>query len=260
MIHSNFRRSLVLLAVFFPLVYSRCANAVNVYWDISHGVVDNYKPTGRYSVLVNHLAPAGFSFTEGTVPLNDAPLDDFQILVLANGSFANTFPSVAEVESVEAFLGRGGSLLVMSEIAGASGTVKIQQFASIFGAQVGLADFPSSDVFSTSITPHPAVANVNSMYLRFSSTISPGELTSYVFHDGMPMLAAGDFSAGRIVLIADGDLFTAAPGVPVAYIDRADNRQLASSVFAYLAIPEPSTIMMSSIFFLAMIAHRLRTA
>ena len=77
---------------------------ISVYWDISHGVSDNYKPTGRYSVLVDHLDPLGFAFTEGNTPLNLVDLDSFDILVLANGSFASTFPSASEISAVDSFL------------------------------------------------------------------------------------------------------------------------------------------------------------
>jgi hypothetical protein len=215
--------------------------SVSVYWDISHGVVDNYQPSGRYSVLVDHLAPLGFEFTEGNSPLDAANISSFDVLVLANGSFANTFPTSAELAAVQSFVDNGGGLLILSDIAGSSGVAKIQQFADLFGAQVGLAKFPPDDVYSTSVGFHPSVAGVDQIYLRFSSTIEPGLLTSYAFYNSMPMLAAGDIASGRVVLIADGDLFTYPP-FGQQYFNLADNRQLAESVFRYLAVPEPSML------------------
>jgi hypothetical protein len=212
-----------------------------VYWDVSHGVVDEHQPSGRYGVLVDHLAPFGFQFTEGSVGLEAARLSAYDVLVFAAGSFADTFPTAAELSAVQSFLQGGGGLLVLSEIAGSSGTPKIQQITNLFGAQVGLSTFPTFDVFSTSVGVHPSVSGVRQIYIRFSSTISPGALTPYAFYEEMPMLAAGHFDGGRIVLIADGDLFTFAPFGP-HYFDLADNRQLAESVFRYLAIPEASSL------------------
>ena len=211
----------------------------NVYWDVSHGVVDNYQPSGRYSVLVEHLAPLGFQFTEGNFPLDAVDLDPFDVLVLANGSFASTFPSSAEIAAVHSYVNNGGGLLIMSDIEGSSGVAKIQQFADLFGARVGLSKFPPDDVFSTRVDAHPSVAGVDEIYFRFSSTIDPGSLTPYGFYNAMPMLAAGTLGSGRIVLIADGDLFTYAQ-TGQKYFDLADNRQFADSVFRYLAVPEPS--------------------
>jgi hypothetical protein len=247
MTRNHLRYFMFLTAFVIQHLNANSANAVKVIWDIGHGVVDNYRPNGSYSALVNQLAPAGFQFTESTVPIERLPFDDFQILVLANGSFAEAFPSAAELNAVEKFLGRGGSLLIMADAAGTSGAPKIQQFANLFDAQVGVSQFPSLDVFSTSVIPHPAVAGVDSVYLRFGSSLNPGKLSSYVFHNDLPMLAAGEFNGGRIVLIADGDLFATAPGVAPPFIDRADNRQLADSVFSYLAVPEPNAISLAMV-------------
>jgi hypothetical protein len=239
------------LPLAYALIVAHCSGTEPVppflvYWDISHNVVDEYQPSGRYSVLVDHLAPFGFQFTEGTTSLDSVDLNAYDVLVLANGSFATFFPSIAEIAAVESFVRSGGGLLILSEIAGSSGVAKIQQFANLFSAQVGLARFPPDDVFSTNVGLHPSVAGVDQIYLRFSSTIEPGILTPYAFYESMPMLAAGHYGAGRVVLIADGDLFTyASEGFGAKYFDFADNRLLAESVFRYLVVPEASTAILS---------------
>ena len=230
---------------------------VKVYWDISHGVIDNYQPSGRYGVLVDHLAPQGFQFIEGNVPLDVADLSSFDVLVLANGSYHYLFPTPAELAAVESFLLNGGGLLVLADVAGSGGNPKIQQFANLFGAQVGVTPFPGFDVYSTSVGSHPAVKDVDQIYIRFSNSILPGSLTAYAFYDTLPMLAAGDFGGGRVVLIADGDLFTYPPiGLP-RYFDLADNRQLAESVFRYLAVPEPTTWLLGLFAYVALALQRL---
>jgi hypothetical protein len=91
-------------------------------------------------------------------------------------------------------------------------------------------------VFSTSVGGHPSVAGVSQIYLRFSSTISPSDLSVYASFNTAPMLAAGNHDQGHVVLIADGDLFTLAPGVTPAYFDLAQNRQLPVSTFKWLAV------------------------
>ena len=213
--------------LFGSLLATHKANAQNVYWDISHGVRDNYQPSGRYDVL------------------DSTDLSGFDIMVVATGSYADITPTSAEIATIESFVQSGGGLLILSEIAGAAGTPNVNLVANIFGAQVGLQSFPASDVFSTTVGTHPSVDGVNQIYLRFSSTFSPGSLTTYADINGLPMLAAGEFGAGRVVLIADGDLFTDPPGFTAPYIDNADNRQLAISTFDYLtptAIPAPAAL------------------
>jgi hypothetical protein len=58
-----------------------------------------------------------------------------------------------------------------------------------------------------------------------------------------------------VAIVADGDAFTLG-SLPINYFDRADNRQFATSVFAYLAVPEPAT----SVLMLALVAASLTAA
>jgi hypothetical protein len=235
------RSCYALLGLVVALGMCRQTAAQSVYWDVSHGVTDNYRPTGRYSVLVNHLTPQGFSFVEGNVPLSSAAIGGADVLVVAVGSSAFTPYTAPELAAIDSFVRTGGGLLILSDVAGASGIPQIQQVANLYNAQVGLTQFTDQDVFSTSIGGHPSVAGVNQIYLRFSSTISPGDLSVYALFNTMPMLAAGNVDQGRVVLIADGDLFSQAPDINPAYFDRAQNRQLAVSTFEWLALPEPGT-------------------
>lgn len=216
---------------------------VEVYWDVhpitTGGIPTAYTPTGRYSAMVDHLAPLGFHISEGTAPLDTVSLDPNGILVIADGSDGLTLYTPAELGAIDSYVKGGGGLLLLTDINGSSGTARMKQVVSLFGVQI-LGDFFSSDITSTSIIPHPALAGVDKFFLRYSSTFSPGVLTPYAFHYDQPMLAAGQVGKGRVVLIADGDLFTIVPN-HVNYFDREDNRQLAESTFAYLAVPEPAS-------------------
>jgi hypothetical protein len=222
-------------------VVASSANAGVIFWDVSKGVGDNYSPSGRYSVLVNHLAPRGHSFTEGAQSLDQAPLSNFDVLVIASqSSYSNSY-SAAELDRVEHLVRvEGKGLLLLSEVYGASGWAKVRQVAQRFGADLATYRFPTDDVNSTIVHPHPSTAGVFSIYERYSSPVFPGsELAPYAFNGSHVMLAAGNVGNGRVVLIADGDLFTYAPG-PITYFDRAQNRQLADSTFDYL-VPEPGS-------------------
>ena len=217
---------------------------IAVYWDVHPATIGSttaYTPSGRYSVLVDYLQPLGYRIVEGYAPLDSVDLTDTSIMVIADGSDGLSLYATEELDAISEFVRDGGGLLIMSDVNGSSGTARMQQVLGLFGAQVLSHGFSVNDVYSTSLIPHPALAGVNEIYLRYSSVISPGVLTPYAFHRSEPMFAAGEVGRGRVALIADGDLFTAAPGV-FPYFDRADNRQFAASTFAYLAVPEPSQI------------------
>lgn len=216
--------------------------STEVYWDVhpaTIGVSTAYTPSGRYSAMVDHLAPLGFHFTEGTAPLDTVTIDPDGILVIADGSDGLTLFSPAELNAISSFVQNGGGLLLLSDASVTSGAARMQQAMSLFGAQFQ-GGFPIFDVESTSIISHPAVAGVDDIYFRFSSTFSPGVLTPYAFNDALPMVAAGQVGHGRVVLIADSDALTYVPN-HVNYFDMADNRQLAASTFRYLAVPEPAS-------------------
>ena len=232
---------LILMALAPTYVFSSlpAARGAEVYWDISHGVSDNYRPSGRYSVLVDYLATKGYTFTEGTGALDTADLSNYDILVIANGSCSSIAFTQEQISAIDGYVRAGGGMLVLSDISGSSGTSQIQQVANLFSATVGLSKFPPDDVYSTSLGSHPAVANVGEIYLRYSSTVDAGDLTAYAWYNTMPMLAAGTVGDGRVVLIADGDLFTKPPYYP-SYFDKADNHLLAESTFTWL-VPEPAT-------------------
>ena len=202
---------------------------INVYWDISHGVnEDNYSPSGQFSVLLDHLGNE-YQFTEGNDPLDEADLELHDILVIASGSASQDNFRPVELMAIDSFIRQGGSLLLLSETRGASGIAQVQQVADLFNVRIGIVDFPGNDVNSTRIEDHAAVEGVDRVYIRFSSTFSPGDLTPIVWKDLLPMVATGIHGTGKIVLIADNDIFTE------LYFDREDNRKLSESVFRYLS-------------------------
>jgi hypothetical protein len=236
-----------LLLIFFLLIGARPAFALTanstIYWDQSHTLpfLAENGPEGRYSELANHLHAHGFLNVAGTTPLTALDLSTFDILAYGDAMVAFAQVTDDDLQVVRDFVYAGGGLLLMSDIHGSGGHTEMNRLAALFGAQVGLAPFGPTDIYSTRIDHHPVVENVNTIYFRFSSTFDPGILTPYVFHFSRPMLAAGRFGAGRIVILADSDALGNRGDI---YIDREDNRQLALSIFRYLAVPERSTCSM----------------
>jgi uncharacterized protein DUF4350 len=244
-------RSIVSFSVFVLAVLSLSSStwalpasspSVEVYWDIhpaNVGIPTAYTPSGRYSVLVDHLEPLGYHITEGIAPLDTVDLSAAGVLVISDGSDGLSLYTSAELAAIDSFVQHGGGLLLLTDVNGSSATARMQQVVGPFGAQILPGTFFSTDIYSTSLFEHPTLAGVDEVYFRFSSTFSPGILTPYAYHFSQPMIAAGEVGQGRVALIADSDLFTALPG-QFQYFNMANNRQLATSTFAYLAIPEPT--------------------
>ena len=251
----------VVFAATVPVTGPCLARAEEVYWYAGFDLSDTtyqsqwYLPSGRYHPLVEHLAPLGYQFTEANASLESVDLANYKILVLATQSLGSAPFSVPEVNAVESFLEQGGGLLVLSDAMGTSGEAKLEQITTLFDARGQVSQFPGYDVYSTSVSSHPATAGVDTIYERYAASIDPGNLTAYAWHNTMPMLAAGRVEAGRVVMISDNDLFTYAPGAGGGYFDQADNRQLAVSTFNYL-LPEPATLSLLALGGVALIRRR----
>lgn len=240
----GYRGVLFWLAISLPYltrpgeVRGQLPNPVSVYWDIGHGVEDDYEPSGRYAELIDHLGPS-FRVTAGTAPLDSVDLVTQDILILAAGSCAYSFFTPDELDAVEDYVHAGGSLLLLSDLPGGSGTPKINQVARRFGAEVGVSSLPGNQLRSTWIADHPVVAGVEEITVVVGGAFYPGDLTVQIESRGYPLLASGLRGLGKLVIIADGDLFTTFGSFPfpIRYFDLSDNRQLATSVFSYIATP-----------------------
>jgi hypothetical protein len=221
------------------------APPVEVYWDLHPGNVGHptaYTPSARYSLLVDHLTPLGYHITEGAAELNAVDLTSTKILVISAVSNGIGIYSPAALASIESFVNQGGGLLLMSDFNGTSGTDRLQQVLGLFGASMKTGEFDSRDVQSTSIVNHPAVKDVTGLSFNFSSPLNVGQLTPTIFHNQQVMAAAGFVGLGRVAVIADTEPFAKSIiGWPHPF-DQPTHRQLATSTFAWLAIPEPATL------------------
>lgn len=211
----------------------------SVYWDRSHTADFEFNgPNGRYSELANQLTTQGYVNSSGTASLTSIDLSAFDILVYGDAMVAFAPITDDELTTIRDFVYEGGGLLLMPDIKNSGGYTEMQKLAGLFEAEIGVQPFMATEIHSTLISPHPSVRDVDSIFFLHSSTFKPGMLTPTAFHFNQPMIAAGEYGQGRVVLIADSDALANVRGD--FYINRADNRQLATSIFRYLAVPEPS--------------------
>ncbi|MHC4317746.1 MAG: hypothetical protein ACYS1B_04295 [Planctomycetota bacterium] len=62
------------------------AGAVNVLWDLTHGIYLDYEPAGRFSGLVGMLSGMGYGFTTTDAGIDNIDLSPYDILVICVGS------------------------------------------------------------------------------------------------------------------------------------------------------------------------------
>ena len=221
-----------------------CSNAfatLKVLWDISHGVDWGYAPNGSFQTLVENLESEGFSVdTSNSGFLVDDPLN-YHVIVVCQGSAADSAYSPAEVKRVTDFVSNGGGLLIMGDNSDCLNEY-IQPVASPFGISLGLSSIEPDDTYISTFADHLIFDGVSEIYMRAAGEICavfPSNEIAWEEETGKALVAAGLYGNGRVVTLGDINLWA-----ETEYYDRADNVLFSINTFEYLAIPEPATLLL----------------
>ena len=201
--------------------------AIEVLWDVSHGVELDYEPAGRYSDLTAQLAAEGFHITTTDASVDTLDLSPYTVIVLAAGSAWFTPYTPSEVVVLKRFARDGGGLLIMTDNVDVPDQLEAVTDAFLMKGNEDMIQ--PLDLFFTAFADHPIFNGVRQIYYRAAGTVQgdPPSLEVARTFLGEPVVVS--VSGLRVVLLGDINAFENEFKV------LADNTLFASNVFAYLA-------------------------
>ena len=204
-----------------------------VLWDQTHGVYIDYRLMGSFSALYNLLISNGYTAETTVVGVNNLNLDVYRVVVLCLASNWNSAYSVAEADSLQAYVARGGSVLVMSDNTGCPNG-NLTEVLNRFNMAAGLGT-PGDCLSNSTTNPTytPIFSGVSSACGSAAGTIgasSPSELIAWASGVGM-MAGRCQNGQGGVVLIWDINIWDNSD------IGGYNNATLALNTFNWLSNP-----------------------
>ncbi|MHC4966450.1 MAG: DUF4350 domain-containing protein [Planctomycetota bacterium] len=212
------------------------AGAVNVLWDLTHGIYLDYEPAGRFSGLVGMLSGMGYGFTTTDAGIDNIDLSPYDILVICVGSSWDSPYTASEVSAVQSFMQGGGRVLILGDNAGAN-PQNINPIAEALGTTTGIANIEPYDTFFSNFAPHPIFEGIGTIYFRAAgelASVPPSQPVAWTDLNELVISVVnppvGDSCA---VILGDINVFG-----NNHWLD-ADNQAFAVNVFDWLATCTP---------------------
>ena len=205
---------------------------LTVLWDVSHGPRISsdrsaYTPDGLYKSLVQTLANQKFAVSSGGL----TGIDSYSILVLSAPSADQMAYTTAEADQIEKFVRVAGhGLLILSDIPGFENHLETvsQRFAIDLGKTTSNGPVRYSQ--------DPFLSGVSSIQFLFGGgilTVSGSAVAAAWDQNGNPVIAYCECEAGRVMVVADSNLWDNRG------FTQAANQQFATNVFEWLAKLSP---------------------
>ena len=199
-----------------------------ILWDLSHGVISNYTPAGRYSVLAGLLASSGSNITITDQGIQNVDLTQYCVLVICVGSAWGSAYTSGEVADIVAYVNQGGGLLVMADNPDTPAELNLNPVTQAFGTSVAVSLPVPFDLVFTNLAAHEIFAGVNEVTFQ-----AAGELVGVV-----PSVEAAWTSLDEAMItvfnphsvVVTGDINFADNN----YINQYDNQALIMNIFDWL--------------------------
>ena len=254
------RRTLIhviAISMLFILLIPSPVLSYTVLWDTSHGVYvsstfggDGYQPSqdGYYHALSEHLGTNGITVdTTSQGFLNDDPANYDVIVVCLTSAFYSSY-TPDEVGRIADFVNDGGGLLIMGDRQAAP-NANIQPVASEFGITLAISDLTSPEIYTTEHTDHPIFDGVNEIFMYAAAELSadtPALPTAWQEGTTNAIAAVAQYGQGRVVALGDCSMWSWVKLYEERF-NKADNPQFAVSTFNFLAVPEPTALLLLSL-------------
>jgi hypothetical protein len=207
---------------------SSVASGGNVLWDLTHGVLLGYEPSGDYSSLVSLLGSTGYSLSTTSAGVDNVNLSDFDVVVVNLGSAWNSAYTTSEVSALVDFVQNGGGLLIMCDNTSTPNS-NVNPVAQAFGTTCGVSN---SQELITNLSPHSIFEGVSeidmTVFAGEVTTVSPSQLVAF---DSVAkgVVSVAEDAAGKVVVVGDINLWADAE------IAMSDNQLFAERTFHWLS-------------------------
>ena len=143
----------------------------DVLWDLTHGVLASYEPTGHYSDMVAALAANGYATTTTAAGIHNIDLSSYEIIVVAVVSAWDSPYTAPEVGAIQDFVALGGAVLVMGDNPNCPNG-NVNPVTEAFGVTCGVSFLSPNDLYFTDFAPHQIFDGVTTVYYRQAGEIS----------------------------------------------------------------------------------------
>ena len=137
-----------------------------ILWDITHGVLDDYEPAGRYSILANLLNASGSSITVTDQGVENVDLSLYCVLVICLGSAWDSPYTSGEAAAIETYVANGGGLLVLADHPDTPAAAHLNPVTQVFGTSVAVSYPLPFDTPFSNFAAHEIFAGVNQIFYR----------------------------------------------------------------------------------------------
>ena len=210
-------------AVAAPVDPAARPHAVEVLWDITHGVYSGYQPSVNYLQLSTLLGDRGYSVTTTAAGVDNIDLSPYSILVVCLASAWDTPYTASEVAAVLDFMAQGKGVLVLAD-GGGTPVQNIHPITNEVGVTCG---FPISndDLDVSDFEPHPIFTGIGTFYMRAAGWLQVDTPSVVLAREpgGLPVVAARPDC--RMIVVGDVNF------CENNYIASADNQQFAINLF-----------------------------
>ena len=207
-----------------------------VLWDVSHGVLADYQPSGRYSGWRKLMEAKGLVIVEDHNGVLSHKLEGYSGLVINVASAWFTPYTLAETALIAQFVSQGGSLLIMGDNAGAPND-HINPISLVFGTNIGLSIITPYNLFFSRFAVHRVfreIEEINFIAAGEIRTLSPAQALAWT-DISETVIAGGQYGLGRVLITGDVNF------MDNFFIGQSDNQRFSEDLFDWL-LPRLSTM------------------
>ena len=155
------------------LLGASSAGAATVPWDLTHGVIADFQPSGKFANMVGQLAGEGID----VVPIDDGilshDLSDYDAVVVAIMCAWDEPYTSEEADAIAAFTTNGGGLLLIGD-SSLCPNEHIAPFGDAIGTSFAVSQLEPSDFYFSDFVAHPIFAGVGQLYYLFAFVAEGG--------------------------------------------------------------------------------------
>jgi hypothetical protein len=206
-------------------------DALEILWDLTHGVYLNYTPYGSYSDLTSELTAVGFNTNTTDIGVHNVDLTQYDVVVVFLTSAWDSPYTTEEVDSLVSYVDQGGGLLIAGANSGCP-NANINPVGEAFGTTLGITSNEPNDLYFTDFISHQIYYGITQVYFRATGQlvcVPPSVEAAWSPTYSEILISLLDPSPPRVVCLGTST------GFSNNYFQNAQNVAFAINVFHFLA-------------------------